>query len=193
MNLLLRRVRSFNPESTDVNIALVSELGAAQVPSGIFTVRKCGELEPEFVPAKDSTLQNELDRISRIKPQYQWVIDDGVFNFFPKYFAPSPLDISIAEFKVENEPVLKAYRQLFEAPDVKIGFSRLALHEPTFQLIFGGGDSPIENQKRITLDLRNTTLRQASNAIVRADGSKTWILSVYSCRGDNTYHSVLVN
>jgi hypothetical protein len=163
------------------------------LPGGIFTARKCGELQPEFVPAKDSTLQDELHRIAELKPDYRWTVDDGVLNFLPKYYLPSPLDISIAEFKVNNEPVLQVYRELFDTAEVKNGLTRLGLHEPTVQLIFGGGDPPLKDQKHITLSLKNTTLREASNAIVRADGQKTWVLSVVSCKGDNTYASQLVN
>ena len=200
--LLLRRVQWYNPESTDVVFALSMDLHTARLPGGIFTARKCGEREPEFIPAKDSTLQDELHRISVLKPDYQWTFDDEVFNFFPRFFTPSPLEIPVTEFKVENEPVTQVYSKLFDTPDVKNGFIRLGLHEPTVQIVVGGFGPPpnvggvsssAKDKTRITLNLKNTTLREASNAIVRADGRKTWILSVVSCHGDNTYASQLVN
>lgn len=202
VNLLSRSVSWREPESTEAEIVLVSDLETARIPGGMFRARRCGDIEPKLIPAADSTFQNELDRIAKLKPQYQWAIDDGVFNFFPNFFTPSPLDIPITEFKVESEPVMQAYRKLFETPDVKNGFTRLGLHEPSVQVIVGGvsappnvgGVSPATNEKkRITLNLKNTTLRQASNAIVRADGQKTWVLSVVSCKGDSTYASQLVN
>ena len=201
-NLLSRNVSWREPESTETDIALVSDLETARIPGGMFRARKCGDVEPKLIPAKDSTFQDELNRIANVKPEYQWAIDNGVFNFFPKFFTPSPLDISIAEFKVENEQVIQAYRKLLDTPDIKNGFARLGLHEPAVQVILGGistppniggGSDPPHDPKRITLNLKNTTLREASNAIVRADGQKTWVLSVVSCKGDNTYASQLVN
>jgi len=201
-NLLSRNVSWREPESTEADIVLVTDLETARIPGGMFRARKCGDVEPKLIPAKDSSFQNELDRIANLKPEYQWAIDNGVFNFFPKFFTPSPLDISIAEFKVENEPVIQAYRKLLDTPDIKNGFARLGLHEPTVQVILGGistppniggVSAPPRDQKGITLNLKNTTLREASNAIVRADGRKTWVLSVVSCKGDNTYSSQLTN
>jgi hypothetical protein len=190
--LLSRKVEWIEPQSTEVIIALKVELSIAQLPGGIFSVWNCGQLEPTFVPAKDSTLRDELNRIAKIKPEYQWALDDGVLNYFPKHYTPSPLDFPIAEFKADNVTAVEAYNKLFDMPEVKTGLANLGLHEPPVQLIFGGG-GPVKDQRRITVNLKNVTLLKALNAIVRADGSKTWILSVTSCNGDNIYQHVLVN
>jgi len=164
-------------------------------------VQNCGVTEPELVPAESTTLQAELNRIIKVLPEYQWTLDDGVLNFLPKYYMPSPLDITISEFKVENIPVIDAYNQLFDKPEVENGFTRLGLHEPAVQLVFGGDPPPDikghksakPEPKRITLNMQHVTLREALNAIVRADGRKAWLLSVYSCEGNSTYQRALVN
>jgi hypothetical protein len=200
-NLLSRKIGWVNAHSTDAVFALQMDLGNAQLPGGISVARNCGVAEPEIVPAESTTLQAELERIVKVLPDYQWSLDDGVFNFLPKSYMPSPLDINISEFKVENVPVLDAYNQLFALPEVENGFARLGLHEP--DMLVGsilvtppdikGHKSVKPEPKRITLNMLHVTLREALNAIVRADGRKAWLLSVYSCKGNSTYQRVLVN
>jgi hypothetical protein len=190
--ILSREVRWINPQSDDVFSALTMDLAASHLPGGILTMRKCGMVQPKFIPAESSTLQKELNRMVKIMPDYQWALDDGVLNFSPRFYTPSPLDITIREFKAHNSTIFEAYNQLFDSQDVKNGFAALGLHEPDVQLVFGSGDS-VKDPRRVDLDLRNTTLQKALNAIVRADGSKTWILSVYSCNGENTYQRILTN
>jgi hypothetical protein len=172
--ILSREVRWINPQSADLFSTLTMNLAASQLPGGILAVRKCGAPQPTFVPAETSTLQSELNRMAKVMPDYQWTLDDGVVNFLPKNYAPSPLDILIADFDAEN------------------GFSRLGLHEPAVQLVFGGG-SETKDQRHITVKLKNVTLRQALNRIVKTDGRKVWILSIDSCGEDNTYQRSLMN
>jgi hypothetical protein len=190
--ILSREVRWINPQSSDALAALTMDLAASRLPGGFLIVRQCGAALPTFVPGEVSTLQNELNRIAKIMPEYQWAFDDGVFNFLPKYYAPSPLDISIAEFNADDVTTVEAYNQLFEKQEVRNGFVRLGLHEPAVQLAFGGG-SQVKDPKHISVKLRNSTLRKALNTIVKADGSKVWILSIDSCGGDNTYQRILMN
>jgi hypothetical protein len=200
-DLLSRKVSWRQPDSTEANIVLVSDLEMAQIPGGIFRERSCKDTEPTLIPAVEAKFEDELHRIADLKPDYQWTLDDGVLNFFPRLLSPSPLDVPIKEFTVENEPAEQVYRKLFETADVKNGLMRLGLHEPTVQIIIGlstppnidGASPPNKELKRITLNLKNTRLREASNAIVRADGRKTWVLSVVSCKGDSTYSYQLVN
>jgi len=190
--ILSRRVGWTNPQSSEVFFVLPLDLHTARLPGGVFAVRRCGELQPEFVPAEDSTLQNELNRIAKIMPDYQWAFDDGVFNFLPKNYAPSPLDIPIAEFEADNVTAIEAYNQLYDRPEVKSGFASLGLHEPEVGIVVGI-ISQVKDQKHISIKLKSCTLRQALNAIVKADGSKVWMLSVYSCNGDSTYQYTLMN
>jgi hypothetical protein len=199
---LLRHVGWYNPQSTEVVFALSMDLATAHLPGGSSLLGLAVNMKRSSSPAKDSTLEDELHRISDLKPDYQWTLDDGVLNFLPTFFAPSPLDVPITKFTVDNEITAKAYTRLFEMPDVKNGLTRLGLREPTLQIVFGAGAAPPDvgekkskskEQNRITVNLENTTLRKAANAIVRADGQKTWLLSVRLCRGDNTYSTQLVN
>jgi hypothetical protein len=190
--ILSREVRWINPQSADLFSTLTMNLAASQLPGGILAVRKCGAPQPTFVPAETSTLQSELNRMAKVMPDYQWTLDDGVVNFLPKNYAPSPLDILIADFDAENVTTIKAYNQLFDTLAVKNGFSRLGLHEPAVQLVFGGG-SETKDQRHITVKLKNVTLRQALNRIVKTDGRKVWILSIDSCGEDNTYQRSLMN
>lgn len=190
---LSRKVVWNNPQRTDPVSILMTYLGVVRLPGGIFLVRNCGSTEPRIIPSEKATLRDGLDQISKAMPQYKWSLEDGVINFLPQYYSPSPLDTFIAEFKADNVPIFQAFYQLFDMPEVKNGMASLGLHEPSVQLLFGSGDPPVKDQRRINLNLKNATLREVLNAIVKADGSKTWTLSVYSCNGDSTYQRALVN
>jgi hypothetical protein len=189
---LSRKVKWINPQRTDALSTLITELASLQLPGGILFVRNCGKAEPEIIAAESSTLGDELNRFLKVMPEYQWTIDDGVLNFLPKSYSPSPLDISLDEFKVENVTTSDAYNRLFAEEQVKNGLARLGLHEPDLQLVFGGSLSTA-NQRHITLNLRSVTLQEALNAIVRADGRKTWELSVNPCGAKATYQHTLMN
>lgn len=191
-NPLSRRIVWTSPQQTYPITVLRSYLSVTHLPGGIFVVKNCSSTEPLITPSEKSTLRDGLNQLVKLMPEYTWSIENGVINFLPRSHSPSPLDIRIAEFKVEKTSPLDASNLLFESEEVKSGLTRLGLHLPSVELVTGGG-SPVKDERRVTLNEKNATLREALNAIVKADGSKTWILSVYSCNGEKTYQRVLVN
>lgn len=189
--ILARKVGVRNPQSSYIGDAFVTALLNSHTPGGALLVESCGEKKEQVLIPTDATLKDALGLITTADTKYDWVSKEKVVNLTPKYFALSPLDIRISEFKVTNSSVVDAYNQLYDKPEVKRGIKDLGLRSPRFQFIVGGINP---NQKRITLDYKNITLGEALNAIVEADGQKIWILSiVMTCDGRSEYVARLLN
>lgn len=170
--------------------ALVLGLTIAQVPGGVVAVDNCGGYNPTVKVPPNSSVKDLLDQIVLASPQYRWHVDDGVINVIPDTNLTAPLDIKISKFKVESVSASDALNQLLEEPEVRQGIEGLNFHQGA--RAFGGG-FPI-SKARISLDLKNVTLQEALNSIVRADGRALWALLLRPCNGRNEYDiSLLIN
>ena len=58
--------------------------------------------------------------------------------------------------------------------------------------VAGGGGGGAISKSRISLDLKNVTLKEALNAIVRADGRAMWAYIMRPCEGRNEYNFALL-
>lgn len=100
-----------------------------------------------------------------------WRTDVGVVNPIPSAGVPDLLKIRISRYKT-NSDLDEALRQLLALPQVKEGADHLALKRISMSLLvasrFNGGPS------RIDVDIRNASLREALNALVRAHGRAVW-------------------
>lgn len=179
-----------NSKPTDVHDAFIEALHVSGTPGGALIVDRCGERKKEVVIPESATLEEALNIITGDQ-EYHWIANDRSVNLLPKFFALSPLDVKISRFEMKDVLVSEAYRRLYELPEVRAALSARNLREPTgWQFIAGGVNF---ERKRISLDLKDVTLREALNAIVEADGEKIWLFKVRSCEGHYEFITNLIN
>lgn len=178
--------------SLPINIvdATVHGFVNAQVPGGVVRIIDCNGREAQ-VSGKDSrSIQDLLNLLVLKAPEYRWKLDDGVINLMPNTGFPVPLDIRLPNFKMENGTALEAMNELVDRPDLKREFAARGLFRG---LELTGGGFPI-SKKRISLDLKDATLLEVLNSIVRADGRAVWGYTLIPCQGWNQYQlKLLVN
>lgn len=112
------------------------------------------------------TVREALDKIVERYPRYVWRLDDGVINFLPKpgesitRDGKPILDVIIIDLKLDGVRANMAVKQACEAAGLPCGAVGSA-----------GGR---KRHPKISLHLKNVTLRQALNAIVKKDGDAAW-------------------
>lgn len=161
--------------SLDVPIDRFEELQAGQAFAMLcrkFLNWPCG-LEEEFrigisggangrpMQFSNTSARQVLDEVVKRNPKYRWIIRNGVLNLEPKVpVGKDVLSTTLASFSTKNVSTFKA------ALD--------ALHQADIVYSYQGKGGRFA---RVDLTLSNVTVREALNAIVKADGQAIWILS----------------
>jgi hypothetical protein len=157
------------------------------VPGGIVSIQDCREPARYSLAPNVLSFKGLLESIVEVEPKYQWRIENGVVNLFPRYVNLSFPDYQITSLMVENAETLNdAVIQLLSNPDVQQGISKFRL-----EYLYRGGigyygkHQNNASSQRFSLSLRNITLREALNAIVRAHKKGAWIYTEGHCNGNN--------
>jgi len=124
------------------------------------------------------TLKEVFETISRVEPRYRWEADGGVVNVLPAESLPL-LDVRVGEFRAENLNVKEMLAALEKTPDFKAGLAAHRITEPKPPkdggFIFGGfAGRVVEPAKRFSVHVRDATVREVLNEIVRQDGCAVW-------------------
>ena len=167
---------------------------AGNPPGGFAIVKGCEDAEPEVQPLlpTDSTLGEELDKLVAKDPGYTYSVDDGVVNLLPYQGAPPLLNAWISSFDVEDESIGAPLLRLIDSPEVlKAKVSGGITGTKRLQQFVGAQPAPpvpgrpkVE-PKKFTLHLRNVTLMEALNALVRAQGRGVWSYEEHICNGED--------
>lgn len=152
----------------------------ADLPGGFATLpEEDFEAKRSFSP-RSLKLKDVLDGVVSIEPRYQWEVADGVINLLPK--AKYPLfDVRIADFHVENANVKQMLEALQETKDFQKGLTSLNMSKPHpipssehgFGFI-GLVGKPLEPKNKFTVSMKNATVLEILNEIVRKDGCAVW-------------------
>jgi len=180
-DILERRVAGSDLLNLTTTDAFSKSLAAARVPGGIARILSCEDevLKQAWRPL-NSPLRAVLDSIVLSDPRYRWQLEDGVVNLIPVSGEPALLQVRVTEFHVENaETVYYALSQLIGLPEVKKGMAELQLSQGLGPLVIPS--SP--RAARFTVHCQDVTLREALNAIVRAQGRAVWLYTQRHCSG----------
>jgi hypothetical protein len=108
-----------------------------------------------------------------------------VINLLPSEEEPPLLRTRIKDFQVGGEPyVIHAVSQILSLPEVRRSVASLHL-SGGFQRL--QGIRSMGTQKRFNVHCQDVTLRQALNAIVRAQGRAVWSYAERYCNGRRTF------
>jgi hypothetical protein len=129
-----------------------------------------------------SPLHQVLDAIVGTDRRYGWHIENGVVNLLPAAGEPSLLQTRLVRFRVEKSySVFDALGRLLVLDEVKKRMEELRL-KPGIAL-FVSGQSP--HPKEFSVHCKDVTLREALNAIARAQGRAVWDYLETHCEGRN--------
>ena len=168
-------------------------MGAGSTPGGFATFGGCqAEAAVQPVLTTDSTLREELDKIVGNDPALTYSVDDGVVNLLPSQSVPPLLYTQINALDVEGDSISDPFSRLINSPEVAkakaslgIGkFSGLQLYSVPSALPPLPGHKEAE-PKKFTLHLRNVTLLQTLNSLVRAQGRGVWHYAEKVCNGEH--------
>jgi hypothetical protein len=185
----------FEPQRRDLNLenmrttsAFAKVLSAAGTPGGIAAVTGCDQEATYMFPMSGASLRARLDGIVSTDPRYGWRFGHGVVNISPRSGDPALLSLRVSKVKVRAARSLsEAVNQLFAIPAVQNRMTELHLSSGPTRTGIGDLKRPNSgggNDGRLySLSLRNVTVREALNAIVRAHGKAVWAYLERRCNG----------
>jgi hypothetical protein len=119
-------------------------------------------------------LRAALDAIVEADPDYKWEVNDGVVNLIPKNETDSLLTIRIKSFQARNLNRLDTRRAIGALPEVKAKLDRLGLE---FSDLSVWRTREIQDQMRLTINMRDTTLKAILNELAKKTGE--WGISIF--------------
>lgn len=173
------------PERSTTRAAFKVALNTARVPGGMVTASSCDTESHYTLALSGAPLRDVLDAIVATDARYSWEIENGVINLVPRTGIPAFLNQRITEFKVENaETVYEALDRLLALPEVQRSINELNLGSRLFRGGLGYFEPPQmaeRSSRRLTVNRQNITLREALNAIARAQGNAVWSYTEHRC------------
>lgn len=195
-NVLERKDCGIVWENKEFSWAVGDIFMQTDVPSGISVAFENAGGEEIIIDSNptDFIVKNLLDEIIKFDTRYRWKETDGVINVFPRDEHPI-LDVRIAKFKVEKAEARELREKLVQTKEFQKYLKAENLvdkvpdPENKYGSLFIGAAGKSSERHKITLDLKNATVREILNAIVRQRGYSTWLYSEYDVISEGkTYH-----
>jgi hypothetical protein len=160
--------------------AFYSSLGRTGVPGGLVDLRSCGQRDQKHTwSPKNSELRQVLDALVTTDKRYRWTTDEGVLNLLPVAGEPSILQTRINKFHVQDAASASAaLDRLLALPEIKEAMRKLHLQQGITLVL----ESSLPHPKPFSVFIETATLRQALNAIARAQGHGIWQYLETQCR-----------
>jgi hypothetical protein len=154
----------------------------ARKPGGIAVASACTEPALQTLYSEDAPLNEALEEIVTVDPQYRLENQAGVINLMPRRAIPAFLELKIAKFEVKQAgSVNEALDKLLSVPEVK-------KQEPSFgPRMLRGRIGFASTAKPFDVKCNSCSIRQALNAIARAQGQAVWVYQQNQC--DQTHRS----
>ncbi len=177
-----RRIQKYDV-AISTQESFIRTLRTERNPAGIVVVnRDCVVAETKPQIERDYTsLQAALNSIVRQDPWYSWSIEQGVVNLIPTNDEPDFLKIQVNKFRLDGDLNTNlALEKLLRLPEVKQKAAEINLNSG---LMYIGLSSSRNTKSRLKFELKNITVRQALNEIVRRDGIAVWRYYESNCNG----------
>jgi hypothetical protein len=149
----------------------------------------CEEPSGGGVHLLGSTLREVLDEIVTADPDYVWKVEDGVVNLLPTKGVPDLLTVRIAAFDSGNARSLAAAgTYLLALPELRgratlLGFSQAVTRSGLGAIGPIGTPAP----KLLKVRLRDVSLLDALNALVRANEHGEWVYHETHCESASSF------
>lgn len=189
-NILARQVCNDEIKWKDSHIIWILPriFNSVNVPAGIsIEFKKAGQKDElnDFTP-ESFILRDILNKVSIVQNQYLWKEVNGVVNIYPiKDY--SILDIIIKEFSVKDITRGEAIGKILETNEFKQYIKSKNMREADTSFFGGNFSKPVKN---ISFDLKNATVREILNEIVRKNGNSTWIYREYESENEGEIKTI---
>lgn len=153
------------------------------VPMGIETDAQGQSAKHISVNVSQGTVADIFNALTQQAPDYRWVESSGVVNVMPRQNVDSLLDLKIAAFHVTHASPDVLHAEIRSLPEVVAWLNQhhLVEHGPFTSSILIGRNGKTD-QPRVSLRLKNMTLREIMNTVVKKPGFRVWFVGRY---GDN--------
>lgn len=180
-DILQRKVPGNEIEFLTTTDAFYSSLGRTRSPGGMARLASC---EPDTLlqswKPSEAALREVLDVLVASDPRYKWKMEDDVVNLLPATGEPTLLKTRLSEFNIEDTASARAaLAQLLALSEVKKRMRDLHL-KPGIALITG---LSTPHPTKFSVKQSGGTLRDALNAIARAEGQGIWDYVETHCNG----------
>lgn|SRR5208282_387502 len=170
-------VRSYRLQKINFVEALVQVSSDFHVPMGIEWIPTPSSRAEVNLSWKDTTVAGVLAALVGAQPGYGMRVMADVVRIAPDRFLPdsqNPLKVALGPFSVKNVSAERASRELHSRVKFK-----LAAPSGAGKVSGGTGGSGASNlgDPRISVQLENTTLEEALDALVLASARKIWIVT----------------
>lgn len=181
--VLGRPVPDNDDHSSTTAQTFIRALSGVSAPGGLVQVFACEADASKPAPQqRGASLGQALDALVSLDRRYRWHVDDGVINLLPASDEPALLRTQIARFSPRKVfSAREALSRLLTLDEIKGAMEELGLKAGIAVFVSPGSRHP----KAFSLSLMDVTLRQALNAIARAQGTGIWEYIETHCRGRN--------
>lgn len=187
-NVLNRQAKGANLDNVMVGQAVVNALLDAGAPGGVAKVSDCNGRVTHIFRPRDSSLRGILDSIVSTDPRYTWEVKDDVINVLPSNGLPPFFAVRISRFEISHvETPNEALFKLLAIPEVRQAQLNLGRHAVQGGVYAFCPGCPPKETKKISVNLKDVTVREALNAISRAHGTAVWRFSQSECGGRKSF------
>jgi hypothetical protein len=116
-----------------------------------------------------------LDRLIDQRPDYIWELSDGVYDLHPKLSTDSLLDVHVRTFSVNDVSPEAASHLISALPEVRAWLQKRGVRRRELEL----GSGPKISGVRLSLTLRDTTVRGILNHLIVKAGKMRWVVVRY--------------
>jgi len=189
--LLDRRVGRFDVDAKNLHLALSAIANQYKLPIGLELARDGNDGPSIKIHMKNGTLRDLLIATIRQDSRYEWVLDNGVVNVYPRVkrdpFLHDLLETSVQNFKiVEGTNRFDVKASLAKLPEVE---SILERSKVTLNVAAYSNRDYTELGPGFSSDLSNMTVKEILNYIVGHSATKYWIVN----RSYNDDQSIIIN
>jgi hypothetical protein len=189
-SVLAREIELPNLKGACLENAAGLALDAARVPGGIILARPCAQQSRHnYAFRVPASLRDVIKVIASANPSYAWSIKGGVVNIAPRVQSPPILDTRISAFDSGSATALEAaVNMLLQLPEIRDRMKDLGFEEGFNSLqgyrVLRKQHASSETQPReLGVKVEEVSLREALNAIVRANGRGVWVYEEYRTSG----------
>lgn len=183
-DFLEKSVKDVKYQQTDIHLALSDLADKYKIAIGLERVvrgSEANEVSKEIeVSIENGTVRNVLDAIMESDGRYQWQINDGVVNVYPKLYQESILDVTVESFSYDSKKTMSFGESISKTPEVKAKTRSMGIR--FFEMSFGGlvgkgGVLCCKDSSVFSFEIQNATVRKILNEAIRKKGSHYWVVS----------------
>lgn len=180
---VLTRSARIDDESLPAFSAFQGALLVSGVPGGVAFMEGCSDQPVPIVHPRGTTLREVLNSITAGDSAYAWRMREGVVNLEPSTGLPALLTTHLNTYDSQEltEPG-SAVTFLSSSPEVTRSAAKLGLaHNVSGSALGSMAQGPPPQKKPLGIRLRDVTLVDALNAIVRANKHGVWTYRETHC------------